>query len=299
MPFFSILIPCYNGAKTLPDTLNSVCAQTFKDFEVIVVNDGSTDASLEILNTYSNRLPMKIVSQSNAGLGAARNTGILNSSGEFVAFLDADDIWFDEKLQRVYEFIVRVNNNVDVVCHYEDMQENGASLGVLQHGPYTSYYDLLFKGNTLSPSATCVRRSMLHEVGLFSLEKQGHGAEDWDIWLKLAKNKARTQYINDVLGIYVMYGENMSEAPDFHERARYVFESHVSKLTSVTLETGVKIRGARAIHELNAARSFITWRSYKAAAGSLVKALSTGLFNSFFWGQVLFRLCSAFRRRFT
>jgi len=234
MPFFSVVLPCYNGAKTLPDTLNSVCAQTFKNFEVVVVNDGSTDSSLEILESYSDRLPLKIISQSNAGLGGARNTAILNSSGEFVAFLDADDIWLDSKLQSVYQFIRAAQCIPDVVCHYEEMQRDGVRLRVLKHGPYTAYYDLLFKGNALSPSATCVRRSMLEEVGLFCLEEQGHGAEDWDLWLKLARNQAKILFLKEVLGIYVLYGNNMSEAPDFHEKCLYVLESHISSISPIT-----------------------------------------------------------------
>lgn len=295
MPFFSIVMPCYNGEKTLPATLDSVCAQTFKDFEVVIVNDGSTDSSPQIIESYAGRLPLKIVTQKNSGLGAARNAGISHSSGEFVAFLDADDLWLDAKLQRVFELISKLNGEVDVICHYENMQREGVSLRVLKHGPYTNYLDLLLKGNTLSPSATCVRRSMLNGVGLFSLDAKGHGAEDWDLWLKLAKNNARIRYIQEVLGIYVLYGSNMSELPDFHKKCRYVFESHVAKLHPFAPELRAQIVGARAIHELYSAKSHADYGQYRAALASAWTAFSSGVFNLFFWSRLSAKSFSVIR----
>ncbi|MDF1683519.1 MAG: glycosyltransferase [Legionellaceae bacterium] len=296
MPFFSIVIPCYNGAKTLSTTLDSVCMQVFKDFEVIIVNDGSTDSSLQIIKSYVDRLPLKIVDQSNAGLGAARNAGISHASGEFVAFLDADDLWVDIKLQRVFQQINALNYEVDVICHFEEVQRADGSSKVLRHGPYTTYFDLLFKGNTLSPSATCVRRSMLNSVGLFSLDEMGHGAEDWDLWLNLAKQNARIHYIEAVLGTYILYGNNMSEAPDFYKKGRYVFESHVSNLSSLSSDVSVLIKGARSIHELYAAKSHATHKKYKAAMASVWSAFSGGVFNFFFWGQLYTKFFSMARR---
>lgn len=296
MPFFSILIPCYNGAKTLAATLDSVAVQTFRDFEVVIVNDGSTDESPQIIETYADKLPINVIHQENAGLGAARNAGIRNSTGEFVAFLDADDLWLENKLERVYDLVNKLNGGVDVICHSEDMQRDGVSLQILKHGPNTTYSDLLFKGNTLSPSATCVRRTMLVEVGLFSLDKKGHGAEDWDLWLKLAKHNARIRYIEEVLGIYVMYGENMSETPDFHEKGRYVFESHVSRLNPVTPELLKRIKGARAIYQLYSAKSQVAHGQYSDAAATAWSGLYTGGFNAFFWSQICDRSFSRFKR---
>jgi glycosyltransferase involved in cell wall biosynthesis len=229
-------------------------------------------------------------------LGAARNAGVLCSSGDFVAFLDADDLWMSAKLQRVFQHIMDLEGGVDVICHFEDMQREGISLHVLRHGPYTTYLDLLFKGNTLSPSATSVRRSMLMDVGLFSLDKAGHGAEDWDLWLKLAKNHARIHYIKEVLGIYVLYGSNMSEAPDFHKRGRYVFESHVSRLHPISSELRVRIKGARAILELHSAKNHVNYGQYGAAMASVLAGIFGGILNSFFWSRLSAKSFSVIRR---
>jgi len=296
-PLFSIVIPCFNAEKTLRATLDSICGQTFRDFEVIAVNDGSTDSSLAIMESYSDLLPLKVISQPNTGLGTARNAGILKSTGKFVSFLDADDLWANKKLQRVNQEIKDLKDNVDVICHFENMQRSGIILGVLKHGPYLDYYDLLFKGNSMSPSATTVRRVMLNEVGLFSTDHRLHGAEDWDLWLKLAKYGARIHYIKEVLGDYVLYGDNMSLAPEFFKKTRYVFESHVSTLTRVDPNLALKIGGARALHDLSAARSLLVSGRYIRSFETALKGLLGGLSNAFFWNRVFSKLCSRARRR--
>jgi len=139
---------------------------------------------------------------------------------------------------------------------------------------------------------------MLKEVGLFSLDKQGHGAEDWDLWLKLARNKARIHYIEEVLGTYALYGDNMSEAHDFHRKCLYVFESHVSSIDPITLEIEKKIKGSRAFHKLVAAGRLISLGRYNNAINSMLEALMIGLTSSFFWSQVLFKSTSKLRRTF-
>ena len=102
VPVFSIIMPVYNAEKTLEKSLSSILRQTFKEYEVIAINDGSGDNSLEILKHFSNRFDtMKIIDQENSGPGKARNRGILEARGEYVAFLDADDYWSDDFLEEV------------------------------------------------------------------------------------------------------------------------------------------------------------------------------------------------------
>lgn len=295
MPFFSVVIPCYNGSKTLHETLNSVCAQTFKDFEVVVVNDGSTDSSLEILESYLGRLPLKIISQINAGLGGARNTGILNSNGEFVAFLDQDDIWYPEKLTRAFDLLKTFGS--DLVCHWEDAQLNGISQGILKHGPYNNYYDILFKNNCLSPSAVCVRRKLLEEVGLFSIEEGGHLCEDWDLWLKLADRGATFLYQKEVLGICMLHGNNFSDTPGFSKKSEFVFESHVSRITSPSREILRKIKGARAMQAIYLAKSYLQASDFRNSAKSFFRAFMGGFTTPFFWQLFFMKVSSATRRR--
>lgn len=103
----SVVIPLYNKAHTIVNTLNTVLNQTYKDFEVIIVNDGSTDNGIEIINQNYNDKRIKIINQENTGVSAARNRGVEESKGEFIAFIDGDDEWHPEYLSTMYELIVK------------------------------------------------------------------------------------------------------------------------------------------------------------------------------------------------
>src|SRR6266571_4199886 len=105
MPLFSIIIPTYNRASLLPHTLNSVWGQSFSDFEVIVVDDGSTDATHQLLSGYQGRL--RVFPQNNRGPGAARNLGASRASGDYLAFLDSDDVWLPWTLETYRRVISR------------------------------------------------------------------------------------------------------------------------------------------------------------------------------------------------
>lgn len=98
MPTISVIIPVYNGQKTIKETIQSVLNQTFADWELIIVNDGSQDATLEIINSI-NDYRIKVFSYSNAGVSSSRNRGIDQAQGEFISFLDADDLWTPDKLK--------------------------------------------------------------------------------------------------------------------------------------------------------------------------------------------------------
>nr|MBD5376416.1 glycosyltransferase family 2 protein [Bacteroides sp.] len=120
----SIVIPLYNKAHKIEETLNSVLAQTFQDFEIIIVDDGSTDGSAEIVAELKDSR-IRIISQENAGVSAARNRGIQESKGEYVAFLDADDQWYPEYLSSINALINRHKDCDVFTVGYEFIDENG------------------------------------------------------------------------------------------------------------------------------------------------------------------------------
>lgn len=122
MLMFSVIIPVYNSEKTIEKSLKSVFDQTIQDFEIIVVNDGSTDHSLDVLNKYKScHSNMTIINQKNAGPGAARNKGIKNAKGEYIAFLDADDYWSEDFLEVV---LAASNNRTADYIYIEMVKEN-------------------------------------------------------------------------------------------------------------------------------------------------------------------------------
>jgi glycosyltransferase involved in cell wall biosynthesis len=216
-PYFSVIIPCYNVAESIYPTFECLTRQSFKDFEVIFVNDGSIDSTQDLLESFSLSQKIVIIKQYNKGLGAARNVGIKASSGKFISLLDADDIWEDNKLKMVYDYLQQYD--CEVVCHNEYVvNESHKILKNNYYGPYTKYDDLFFKNNCLSPSAVTIKRNVIDSVGYFTENLQMHGVEDYDMWLRMALVNVDIKYIPEFLGSYVIHGNNMSTEYKFFDK---------------------------------------------------------------------------------
>ncbi|NER48248.1 MAG: glycosyltransferase family 2 protein [Symploca sp. SIO1A3] len=128
MPTISVIIPAYNAQKTIQETINSVLNQTFSDFELIVINDGSQDSTLEIVSSISDRR-MRVYSYPNAGPQKSRNRGIAQATGEYVSFLDADDLWRADKLEAQLQAL-QGNSQAAVAYSWTDyINESGQYFG--------------------------------------------------------------------------------------------------------------------------------------------------------------------------
>jgi glycosyltransferase involved in cell wall biosynthesis len=191
MPKVEVIIPAYNAAKYLPTAIESVITQTFEDWRIVLVDDGSTDNTAEVVSLYRERLGDKLlyVYQPNAGLPAARNTAIRNSTGEFLALLDADDIWLPNRLADsvrsfegrpevglTYGFISRVGPDGTIIDTFAERQRNGE--GWIAEHIYTKSVDLC------CPSVT-FRRACVDAVGYF--DESMRATEDRDLWLRIAQ----------------------------------------------------------------------------------------------------------------
>ncbi len=199
-PLISVIIPAYNASEFIGETLDSIFAQTFTNFEVILINDGSPDtADLErVLQGYASNLCY--LKQENQGAAAARNTGLRAANGEFIAFLDADDTWLPTFLEKQMEFLQ--NSNADFVfCDallVGDTSLAGRTFMQMQpsRGAATPE-NLLSVKVTVLTSTVVARKSPIFEVGLFDETiRRGH---DFDLWLRLAKHGTRFAYHGDVL----------------------------------------------------------------------------------------------------
>jgi len=185
MPTISVIIPVYNGEITIQQTIESLINQTFIDFEIIVINDGSQDSTLDIISTIQDPR-IKVFSYSNAGLSASRNRGISLASGEFISFLDADDRWTPDKLQAQLEAL-QANLEAAVAYSWTDyVDENGQ---VLRSGTRISvsgnvYEKLLVRNFLENGSNALIRRQAFTEVGNF--DESLTAAEDWDMYVRLA-----------------------------------------------------------------------------------------------------------------
>jgi len=192
MPIVSVIIPTYNSANYIEETVQSVFAQIYTDYEVIVINDGSTDHTLDILEKYKDRLT--VLTKSNGGPASARNEGIRESNGQFIAFLDADDIWKPNKLELQVAFM---QQNRDIGYCYA----NAECFSVTKDGNRVHRRDLIcsisgmvfreqFWSNFIVNSTVMVRRTCLDEIGLLDESKKLIGAEDYDLWLRLNRKFA-------------------------------------------------------------------------------------------------------------
>jgi len=185
-PLVSVVIPAYNAAWCVGKAIDSVLAQDFRDFEVIVVNDGSTDDTASVLAAYGDAVC--VVSQANRGMSAARNAGILAARGELIAFLDADDWWLAGKLRRQVELMQRrpevgfsstAARVEDPAGRLIDMWACGE-----WEGPFVVYMFGNNAGIAGGSSALMVRRPLLAALG--SYDESLGGVEDADLWIRLA-----------------------------------------------------------------------------------------------------------------
>ncbi|BDA75649.1 Glycosyl transferase, family 2 [Calothrix sp. PCC 7716] len=184
MSTISVIIAAYNAEKTILETIESVQKQTFTDFELIIINDGSCDKTVEIINSV-NDPRIKLFSYSNGGVSISRNRGISHATAEYIAFLDADDLWTEDKLELLLAALQK-NPQAGLAYSWASyMDEDGTSIKpappvYLQGNVYAELlvYDFIVTGSSL------IRKEAIDTVGGFDVTLKG--AEDWDYWLRLA-----------------------------------------------------------------------------------------------------------------
>ena len=188
-PAVSVIVPTYNRASFLKKALESLAQQTFKDFEIIVIDDGSNDETPDIIKTYlpkiNPRSLISIVSKENHGVSWARNQGILKSQASWIAFLDSDDAWIPRKLEVQMKYLER---NPDIkICQTEEIWiRNGRRVNPMKkHAKLGgNIFERCLELCVVSPSATVVSRKLLDEVGLF--DESLPACEDYDLWLRIS-----------------------------------------------------------------------------------------------------------------
>lgn len=206
----SVIIPAYNGMNYLPKTLESLLSQTFKDFEVIIVNDGSTDGIEDWFSTITDSR-IKLISQVNQGIAAARNTGIAHAQGEYIAFLDTDDLWHSTKLEKQVQALDR-NSEVGLVYTWVALiNDRGKHLGkVRRHTVEGNVWQKLIERDLVaSGSCPMIRRRCFETEGLFDRNIPS-SVEDWDMWLRIAAHY-RFKVIEETLVYYRRHEGNLSK----------------------------------------------------------------------------------------
>src|SRR3989339_82914 len=233
-PKVSVIIAAHNHAHFLPDCLGSVKAQTYLDYEVIVIDNGSTDNTREVVERLAwDKLRYHYQSDTGSVAGP-RNTGGKLARGEYLAYLDSDDSWYPEKLARVMKIFAE-NPEVDLVTHDLRTVVHGRPGGILFVGPEKGdAFRSLLLGNCVLGSATVVKKIAMDEIGGFDGDKGFVHVEDYETWLRLAARGKKFFFLNETLGDYRIHKNNLSHdfTTAFNNELRVVrkhFQGYVSR----------------------------------------------------------------------
>lgn len=186
----SIIIPTYNRAQYIAETIESVLAQTYRDIEIIVIDDGSKDNTGEVVKQFGDRV--RYVWQQNSERAVSRNNGLKLSKGEFVSFPDSDDCWLPETVSEMVETMRRVPAAGVVAMSCAIVNSDRRVMGMFHPGGNVdgvvtnAFHQLLHSNIVGSPSAVLLRRSVLDRAGAFDEDRRLIGIEDWELWARLA-----------------------------------------------------------------------------------------------------------------
>jgi glycosyltransferase involved in cell wall biosynthesis len=240
LPLVSVIIPAFNSAQYLVDAVESVFAQTYSAVECMVIDDGSTDHTQELLSELLKLHPgLKTARKKNGGLSSARNLGMRKSTGEFISFLDADDALIPDKIERQVAFL---NAHPDTGLVYGDSLIATETLRPVEM--YTTEMprelepiDALCYRNWFAPMVPLVRRTVTDRVGEFDEELAA--AEDWDYWIRCAK-VTRISYLAGAVSLYRMHPGQMHH--DYFRMRR----AHIQVATKQFGDDPGRLRGAMA-----------------------------------------------------
>jgi glycosyltransferase involved in cell wall biosynthesis len=239
MPFFSIIIPTYNRSKKLKQAIDSVLAQTFTDFEILVMDDGSTDDTPEIIAEYKDQRIIYQWDTNSGGPARPRNRGLKIAKGEWICFLDADDWWTLNKLEICIDYIDK--NEIDFIYHdlfiVRDIKAFLESKIIRSRKiKRPVLINLLVKGNVIANSSVVVRKSLMDKIGGINENPGMVAAEDYHTWLRIAQLTDLFQYIPESLGYYMINDEGISQK-DMYDVINEVTKEFVHLLSEKQLNS--------------------------------------------------------------
>lgn len=238
-PKVSVVVPTYNCAKYLHETIHSILTQTLGDFEIIIVDDGSTDDTEKLVQNYLHASGDKIkyIKQENSGPACARNTGIRESSGEFISFLDADDLWLPNKLSAQ---IGAFDKNPHVGLVHTDSFRFGGSKGIYCNRSWMSaeqierqsgniFLDYYFRRCRIMPTTVMIKRECIDKVCYFDEKLSKLGSEDREFFLRILWYY-RALYIDEPLAKYRIRSDSVSQNFDRIIKAQCYLYDKITKL---------------------------------------------------------------------
>jgi glycosyltransferase involved in cell wall biosynthesis len=213
MPTVSVIIPTYNRAYCILRAIQSVLDQTYNDFEIIIVDNNSTDNTNELVGNINDERIKFIKINNNGVIAASRNLGIKMASGYYLAFLDSDDWWTPKKLEKSIKVL---ESGADIVYHNLYITKDNAEAKFIYRKAKTRqlrepvYSDLLENGNAINTSSVVVKKKLMLTIGGFSEDPDLIAAEDYDAWLRLSKHTNKFKKIVNTLGFYNESNDSIS-----------------------------------------------------------------------------------------
>jgi glycosyltransferase involved in cell wall biosynthesis len=235
MPTISVVIPAYNAERTVLETIESVQQQAFSDFEIIVINDGSTDGTLKLLQSIQDER-LKIFSYENGGLPVARNRGISHATGEFIAFLDADDLWTPDKLE-LQLAALQQHPEAGVAYSWTYFKYDKEEYSYADESSFFEgnvYPDLLVRNFLHNGSNPLIRRQAIESVGFF--EPTLKSCEDWDYYLRLAA-KWHFALVPKSQIIYRQSSSSMTSKVEVMEKYQLIVIERAFKVAPLSLQS--------------------------------------------------------------
>lgn len=280
-PLFTVVISTYNREDMLPRAISSVLNQTLGDFELLIVDNGSTDGTGAVVGALKDpRIRYVKNPEPTSSCDGPRNMGIEMARGRYVAFLDDDDIWYPERLEKVKKGFDD-NPGVLAVCHYENRNNRGKIDKVFEYGPWSEdiLERLLYEGNCLSSCATTIKADVLRRLKGFDTRKEYAAAGDYDFWIRMIADGVKVYFIREPLGEFNVTGGNWSvKDAAFQFRVATLVKDHILAYEKKGL-SGISKRGAARLFKLYAiaGKSFLKAGRPIPSLGSFLRALIFGI----------------------
>jgi glycosyltransferase involved in cell wall biosynthesis len=232
-PLVSIIMPAFNAEKFISESIISVIKQTYTNWELLIINDGSIDKTSEIISKFSDHRII-LFEQKNAGVANARNIGIQNSKGCYIAFLDSDDTWLEDKLKIQTEFMILNSNIGFTYTNYFSFYDNKLIKNKQLH-PFKidKFNEKLLVFNFIASLTVMVKSNLIKELEGF--DNKLHGPEDWDLWIRISQ-KTESFYIDKKLAIYREHNQGISKNKSIQLKEEFkVLKKHVLKTENLIL----------------------------------------------------------------
>jgi len=298
-PVVSILMPVFNGAAFVGQAIESAIAQTYPDFELIIVNDGSTDNSAEVIRPYLADPRIRYLEQPNGGVAAARNSAFRVAKGLYIGFLDQDDVWLPEKLALQIAYLKMSPQCAMVHARQGYIDDKGRRVEseFINVEPVEGQcFRALFDKNRIAVLTVLARRSVIEEVGGFNAHSSG--GDDYELWLRIAWNYS-IGFLDQVVAHYRVHSNNVS-----HDAFRMtvtdlaVIDSILRDLPDVRKQ--LRLAANRRLFELNwQLAGWYMWRSqdFMTAKQHLRRALDATPWSTKAWRRYAWCSLTANQRR--